>query len=74
MVENDADIRAHAAEGWEYLGTSMTVCGFGSYQAESRWEIGEYADLGSGFGNDVSQRLTGEFVEYVDRGRLLKRR
>ena len=69
VVDNDADIRGHAVEGWEYLGTWMTVRGFGRYQAETRWEISEYADLGSGFGDDVSQRLMGEFFEFVDRGR-----
>jgi hypothetical protein len=69
LVENDADVRAHAVEGWEYLGTWLTVRGFGTYQAETRWEIGEYADLGSGFGGNVSQRPMGEFFEYVDRGR-----
>ena len=69
LVENDQAMRDHAPEGWEYLGTWFTVRGFGSYTAESRWELSDYDALGAGFGDEVSRRLIGEWFELIDADR-----
>ena len=68
LIKNDQAFRDHAPEGWTYLGTWFTVQGFGSYPVESRWEIDDYASLGSGFG-DAFQELMREWSEYGDETR-----
>ncbi len=66
LLDNDQRLRDHQPEGWQYLGTWFTVLGFGQYQAESRFEVADYADLGSGFGDEELQRLQLEWFEFVD--------
>ena len=51
------------------MGTWFTVQGFGSYPVESRWEVDDYASLGSGFGDEVFQRLMREWSEFGDESR-----
>lgn len=62
---NEDDLRAHTRPGWTYLGTLMTVGGFGDYDGESRWALESYASLGEGWGDEVAQRLLGEFFEQI---------
>ncbi|MDJ0925881.1 MAG: hypothetical protein QNJ77_15125 [Acidimicrobiia bacterium] len=66
LLENDQALRDHAAEGWHYLGTWFTVRGFGEYAAESRWDLTGYEALGSGFGDEIAQRLLGEWFDMID--------
>ncbi len=66
LLENDQAFKDHAPEGQTYLGTWFTVQGFGAYSAESRWEIKDYASLGSGFGDETYQRLMQEWSEFGD--------
>ena len=44
----------------------MTVGGFGDYDGESRWALESYASLGEGWGDDVAQRLLGEFFALIE--------
>ncbi len=69
LLENDEAFRDHAPDGWTYLGTWFTVQGFGSYPVESRWEVDDYASLGSGFGDEEFQRLMREWSEFGDESR-----
>ncbi len=69
LLANEDAIRDHQPDGWSYLGTWFTVLGFGSYQAESRWEVDDYAGLGAGFGDDALQELTRESFRFFDFGR-----
>jgi hypothetical protein len=69
LAANEDAMREHQPDGWSYLGTWFTVLGFGSYQAESRWEVDEYAALGSGFGNATLQELTRDSFQFFDFGR-----
>jgi len=69
LVENEDEMREHQPAGWTYLGTWFTVLGFGSYQAESRWEVDDYAGLGAGFGDERLQELTRDSFEFIDFGR-----
>lgn len=57
----------HAREGWTYEGTWFTVQSLADYDAESRWELDDYAALGSDFGDETSQRLIREFLfDWID--------
>ena len=67
--DNDAAMREHAADGWHYLGTWFTVRSFGAHSVESRWDIDDYAALGSGFGDEAGIRLIQEWFELVDQSR-----
>lgn len=69
LQKNRQLIADHAPDGWSYVGTYFTVLGFGSYSTETRWEIGEYGDLGTGFGDDEFQRLFREWFEFIDTSR-----
>ncbi len=69
QLENDQAFRDHAPPGWSYVGTWFTVQGFGRYEAESRWELDDYGALGSGFGDEVNQRLLQEWSEFGDDSR-----
>lgn len=71
LIENDDAIRASARPGWTYLGTWFTVQGFGSYQNETRWEIGDYGDLGAAW-SDEGARLTHRWMGFVDDGRPIE--
>ena len=63
---NEEDLRNHTRPGWSYIGTWMTVGGFGSYDGESRWTLDSYASLGEGWGDETAQRLLSEFLAMVD--------
>jgi hypothetical protein len=66
---NDSVMREHSPEGWTYRGTYFTVRGFGEYSNETRWEIADYAALGSGFGDAENIRITQEWLDFVDQAR-----
>jgi hypothetical protein len=67
LAKNHQIMKDHASEGWSYLGTWFDVRGFGSHDAESRWEIDDYSALGAGFGDEEMMTLLGEFFsEFVD--------
>lgn len=57
---------AGAPEGWSYIGTWFTVQSLGSHAAESRWELDDYAALGSGFGTAEYQRALNEWEDYAE--------
>ncbi len=63
LRQNDNLLKEEMPEGWQYLGTWFTVRGFGRYDAEMRYEIGDYADLGAGFGGEALQKA---WVEISD--------
>lgn len=69
LLENESLLAGNTPEGWTYLGTWFTVRGFGRYGCETRWELDDYAALGAGWGNEISQRLTREWMEFVDLSR-----
>jgi hypothetical protein len=54
---------------WTYVGTWFTVRGFGQYDCEVRWELADYAALGSGFGTEAFQQAMLEAQEYIDSSR-----
>ena len=66
LAKNDQVIRDDAPEGQTYLGTWLTVQGFGTHGAESRWELDDYAALGSGMGTENFQKLIVEWFDFVD--------
>ena len=66
LAENEASIKENAPQGWAYLGTWFTVRGFGRFQCETRWELDDYGDLGTGWGNETYQRLMREWLEFSD--------
>ena len=72
MRENEHDFKDHAAEGWHYLGTWFTVRVFGDSGVETRWEIDDYAALGSGFGDETAIRLANDWFEFVDQSRPMR--
>ncbi len=49
---NESVLREKAGEGWTYLGTYFTVQGLGDWDCENRWEIADYANLGTLWGHD----------------------
>jgi hypothetical protein len=63
---NEDDLKTHTRPGWTYVGTLMTVGGFGDYDGESRWALEGYASLGEGWGDDVAQRLLSEFFALIE--------
>lgn len=63
---SEDDFREHPRPGWSYLGTWMTVGGFGSYSGESRWAVEDYAALGAEWGDETAQRLLSEFLSLTD--------
>jgi hypothetical protein len=66
LVENEPLIAQNAPAGWTYVGTWFTVRGFGRYDCEVRWELDDYAALGSDFGNEVFQKAMMEGFEFFD--------
>ena len=66
LKTNDGVFREDAPDGWSYIGTWFTVQGLGSYGVESRWELDDYAALGSGFGTSDFQRVLNEWEDYAD--------
>lgn len=69
LTDNATTLREHAPEGWTYLGTMFAVRGFGEYSTETRWELSDYAALGSGFGDEENVRLTQQWMDFVDQSR-----
>lgn len=63
---NDERLREHSRPGWTYLGTWVTVGGFGAYTGETRWSLEGYESLGSDWGDEVAQQLGGEFMGMID--------
>lgn len=63
---NEDKLHEHTRPGWTYLGTWMTVGGFGRYSGESRWSLESYAALGEGWGDETAQALLTEFLEMTD--------
>lgn len=63
---NEDDLRTHTRPGWTYLGTLMTVGGFGDYDGASRWALESYASLGEGWGDEVAQRLLAEWLALIE--------
>jgi hypothetical protein len=63
---NEENLKNHTRPGWTYLGTWLTVGGFGDYDGESRWALESYASLGEGWGDETAQRLLSEFFGMVD--------
>jgi hypothetical protein len=66
LEENEAAYAENAPEGWTYLGTWGTVHWLGKYDAETRWELDDYASLGEGWGDETFQRLSLEWWEFMD--------
>ena len=60
--ENQDRLREHACPGWGYLGTWVTVGGFGDYTAESRWSLESYESLGAGWGDEIAQELGSQLM------------
>ena len=69
LRDNESAIREHQPDGWTYKGTYFTVRGFGAYSNETRWELEDYAALGTGFGDDHMVRLTQEWFDFIDQHR-----
>lgn len=68
LLDNEKSISESDRPGWEYLGTWFTVQGFGSYQAEVRWEIDDYAALGAEM-TEQGLELFKKWIGFVDQGR-----
>ena len=66
LRSNEDDMQAHTQPGWSYIGTWMTVGGFGDYSGESRWELDSYAALGEGWGDETAQRILTELLMMTD--------
>jgi hypothetical protein len=69
LKKNDDLLRNGAPTGWTYLGTWFTVQGLGEYDVESRWELDDYATLGSGPGSDEFLAMMDEWDEFGDTSR-----
>ena len=67
LQKNRDDFVNHPRDGWSYAGTYFVVQTLGDYDAESRWDLDDYAALGAGFGDETAQRLLREFLtDWVD--------
>lgn len=67
LQKNHDNFISHSREGWTYVGTWFTVQALADYDAESRWELDDYAALGADFGDETSQRLIREFLfDWID--------
>lgn len=56
-----------APDGWTYKTTQLVVQGFGDHDAEVRWEIDDYAALGSSNGSAEWDEANREFFsEFLD--------
>jgi hypothetical protein len=66
LRDNKTNFEEHTRSGWTYLGTWLTVGGFGDYDGEARWEVADYGSLGSDWGDEVAQGLLSEFLQFVD--------
>lgn len=66
IKSNEGRMSEHTRPGWTYLGTWLTVGGFGDYTGETRWSLESYASLGEGWGDEVAVELTSEFLMMTD--------
>ena len=67
LIANNTALHEHQPPGWTYLGTWFSVRGFGDFHCESRFQLEDYVSLGSGFGDDESQRLSRAlFDDFLD--------
>ena len=66
LTANEENLKEHTRPGWTYLGTWLTVGGFGEYDGESRWSLESYASLGEGWGDEVAQQLLADFLLTTD--------
>jgi hypothetical protein len=67
VTKNEQVLRERAPEGWTYLGTFFTVHGLGDYDAQQRWGLADYANLGTAWGHDeVWDRVLVESMAFVD--------
>jgi hypothetical protein len=66
LQENEENFKEHPRPGWTYIGTWMTVGGFGEYDGESRWTLESYASLGEDWGDEIAQQLLGDFLMTTD--------
>ncbi len=64
--ENQDRMEQHNRPGWAYLGTWVTVGGFGNYTGESRWSLDNYESLGSGWGDEIAVELGSQFFSMID--------
>ncbi len=65
LLDNAARLAQPQRQGWRYLDTHFTVMGFGDYDCESRWEIDDYAALGSPL-NDLGNAVLAEWLDFID--------
>lgn len=65
LRKNDKIMHEDQGEGWHYLGAWFTVRNFGQYDCEIRYELDDYAALGSGFGSDALQKAWLEAFDYL---------
>jgi len=47
LLDNADNFSRGDRQGWRYLDTHFTVMGFGDYDCETRWQVDDYAALGS---------------------------
>jgi hypothetical protein len=66
LEDNEPPLAKHTPKGWTYLGTWFTVRGFGSHDAESRWDVENYAALDAGWGDETHLRLLQELMAFTD--------
>jgi len=65
LKKNDKLLQEGQPEGWQYLGAWFTVRNLGNYDCEMRFELDDYAALGSDFGSDALQQAWGEGFDYI---------
>ena len=68
LLANDAALHEHQPRGWRPTSApGLQSSASGTSAAESRFEVDGYEALGSGFGDDVAQRLARElFEDFID--------
>jgi hypothetical protein len=71
LLEKEQSFKESDRPGWEYLGTWFTVMGFGAYQAETRWEVDDYAALGAAMTDQGLERFK-EWIGFIDQGRPIE--
>lgn len=62
LKRNSKKLAEHAPPGWRYVGTYMTVLGFGTHDKTTVYEVGKYADFDNLRNHDDAAwaRLTAE--------------
>ena len=59
MRDNDDKLTATSPEGWTYLGTYLTVRGFGDCDCKSRWELTDIGALANPFRDPIHDVVFG---------------